>query len=145
MMLFAVGVAVAAFGLAACDDEPTQAEANEAFCDAAANYVAALRDLRDLDQDSTVDELEDTRDQVASLYDEMVEAAAGVAEVQLDEVDEARNDLRDAVDSISGEATLGEALDEVDDEITNVVSELSQVLNDVDCGTEPGDDIQSDE
>jgi hypothetical protein len=74
----------------------------------------------------------------------MVDAAADVASVRLDDVEEARNDLVEAVDAISDEATLGEALDEVDDEIANVVSELSQALNDVDCG-ESGGGSQSDE
>jgi hypothetical protein len=129
----------------ACDDEDTQAEANEAFCDATANYIAALRDVRDLDADSSQEELEDAVDTARDAYDSMVEASLAVTEARLDSVEEARADLQSAIDNVSGEATIGEGLEEVDDEVVNVIIEVSQVQNSVACGIDPGDDSSSDE
>jgi hypothetical protein len=146
--LVIIGLGLAIFGalvLAACEDEPTEAEANERFCDSVGDLVAAFRNLEDLDRDSTIDEFQDERDAVAASWDAMIDSAAGVADVRLDELNDARDDLQAAIDDVSDEATLGEALDSVDDEIANVTSELSQVLNDVNCGIESGGDSQSDE
>jgi hypothetical protein len=133
------------FASTGCEDEPTEAEANEQFCDSAGDLIAALRNLRDLDRNSTVEEFQDARDQVATSYDAMIQAAADVAEVRLDELAEARDDLQAAIDDVPEDAMLGEALGAVDDEVDNVTSELSQVLNDVNCGGESGGDSQSDE
>ena len=47
--------------------------------------------------------------------------------------------------TIAEDATLGEALEQVDDEIANVVREVSQVLNDVDVLGQGGEDTRSDE
>jgi len=139
-------LAMAMFALAACDDEDTQAEANEAFCDAAANYIAALRDVQDLDTDSTTEEVEEAADVARDAYDEMIEASAQVVEVRLDAVQDARDDLQTAIDNVGEETSIGDALDEVDDEITNVVSEVAQVLNGVACSVEPSSgDTSSDE
>jgi sirohydrochlorin ferrochelatase len=146
LIITALGVVMlAAFVFAACEDEPTQAEANERFCDSVGDLVAAFRNLEDLDRNSTIEEVQDERDQVVESWDAMIDAAAGVASVRLDELNDAWDDLQAAIDDVSDEATLGEALDSVDDEIANVTSELSQVLNDVDCGGESGGDSQSDE
>jgi hypothetical protein len=146
LFLAAVGVLVcAAMALAACDDEPTQAEANEDFCDAMADYIAALRDVRDLDDDVSVEEFEETRSRAEDAYEAMIQASAGVVEVRLDELEESREDLQAAYDDVSQDASVGEALEEVDDEIANVAREASQVLNDVSCSLEPDRESQSDE
>jgi len=140
-----VAIAIAMFAFTACDDEPTQAEANERFCDSVGDLSAALRNLRDLDSDTTVEEYQDERDQVTESYEAMIEAAASVVGLRLEDLEESRDDLQDALDDVPEDATLGEALEAVDDEVDNVARELSQVLNDVDCSGLPGEDTQSDE
>lgn len=136
---------LAMFVLAACDDEPTQAEANEAFCDAVGNYMAALRDVQDLNRNSSLEEVEEAAQVASDAYESMVEAAAGVVGVRLDDLEEAREELQNAVDDVSEDTDVGDALDEVDDEITNVVREASQVLNDVACSLDEVGDPASDE
>ena len=117
----------------ACDDEPTQQEANEDFCDATAELVASLRNIQDLDSDSTLDEIDDARARARDAREDMIASAAGVVEAQLDDFDEAWDALQQAVDDLDEGATLSEALDDVQDEIDDVASEAAQLLNDVDC------------
>jgi hypothetical protein len=138
-------VLLAGLLLVGCEEEPTQAEANEAFCDSVGDFAGALRNMRDLDKNSTNEEFEQARDDLSESYDAMIASAAGVVEVRLDELNEARDDLQNAVDDLSGDLTLEESLDAVDDEVEAVALEVAQIYNDVDCGREPGDDIISDE
>jgi hypothetical protein len=146
LILLGIGLAAfAMFAFSACDEEPTQAEANEQFCDSVGDFVGALRNMRDIDKNSTNEEFEQARDDLDESYEAMIASAAAVAEVRIDDLVEAREELRSAVDDLSGDLTLEESLEAVDDEVEAVALETSQVLNDVDCGLESGDDIISDE
>jgi predicted nucleic acid-binding Zn-ribbon protein len=117
----------------ACDDEPTQQQANEDFCDAAAELVASLRNIQDLDSDSTLDEIDDARARARDAREDMIAAAGGVVEAKLDEFNDAWDALQQAVDDLDEGATLDEALDDLQDEIDDVSTEAAQLLNDVDC------------
>lgn len=117
----------------ACDDEPTQQEANEDFCDATSELVASLRNIQDLDSDSTLDEIEDARTRARDARENMIAAASGVTEARLDEFNEAADVLQQAVDDLDEGATLSDALDDLQDEIDDVATEAAQLLNDVDC------------
>ena len=110
------------------------AEANEAFCDNTAEFIASLRVIEDLDSDSTIDEVEEARSAPRTAYANMLESAGGVVSAQLNELQEAYDALLAAVDDIDDERTIGEALESVDDELANVAAEASKILNDVDCG-----------
>lgn len=133
-----------AFAFVACDDEPTQEAANEQFCDDASDLIASLRAIRDLDLNSTVEEIDAARESARDAYADMIASAEGVVDVRLDDLEAAYDQLQEAVDNLDEGATLEDALSEVDDEIENVALEASQVLNDVDCGGS-GSDSQSDE
>src|SRR5262245_20050840 len=117
----------------ACDDEPTQQEANEDFCDATAEMVASLRNIQDLDSDSTLDEIEDARARARDAHENMVATASGVVDARLDDFNEAWDALEQAVDDLDEGATLSEALDDLQDEIDDVSTEAAELLNDVDC------------
>jgi hypothetical protein len=127
----------------ACDDEPTQQEANEQFCDDAAELVASLRVIRDLDRDSTLDEVEEARDRAQQAWDNMIASAEGVVDVRLDDAQQAYDDLIAAVDEIDSEDTIGEALESVDDEVENLAKQTSTLLNDVNCGGVGGEGDRS--
>lgn len=127
-------LAASMFAFIACDDEPTQQEANEQFCDDTAEFIASLRVVRDLDSDATLEEIEAARDRVKAAHDAMIGSSVGVVEAQLDDFEEAWAELETAVDDLEADATLEEALGQVDDEVENASTTASQVLNDVDCG-----------
>jgi len=141
-MLVAIGLVAAAIVVAACDDEDTQQRANEQFCDDAAELIASLRVIRDLDADTaTIDEIEDARDRARDAYEDMINSAANVVDLRLDELGEAYDELQRAIRAIDDESTIPEALDAVDDELEAVALETAKVLNKVDCsgvGSERG-------
>jgi hypothetical protein len=116
VMIGLAATAVLALLLSACDDEPTQEEAEDQFCSDVGDFLAALGELRDVDSDTPIDELEDANDE-----------------------------LRATIDDISDDATLGEALDQIDTAVEDFSVELSQVLNDVNCGSGQGGQETSDE
>ena len=80
--------------LAACDDDPTQDEANQQFCDDVGVFAAALGDLRDIDKDTPVSEFEDARENVRIAYDNMIASAEQVRDVRLDDLQEANENLQ---------------------------------------------------
>ncbi len=131
--------------LAACDDEPTQDEANQQFCDDVGVFLASLGDLRDIDKDTPISEFEDARENVRVSYDNMIASAAQVRDVRLDDLQEANDNLRAAVDDIDDDATLQEARDSIKDDVDEVSNQLSQALNDVNCGSGQGGQERSDE
>ena len=58
--ILVVGVVVALVE----DDEPTEVEAQEKFCDNVGAYLAALGALRDVDANTPIEEFEDVREDV---------------------------------------------------------------------------------
>jgi hypothetical protein len=137
-------MAATMFAFVACDDEPTQQEANEEFCDATAEFVASLRVVEDLDRDSTLEEIEEARDRVVNAHDAMIAASQDVVDTRLDEFEEAWEELRDAVQDLDADATLDQALDDIDEELQNASTEAAQLLNDVNCSG-VGDEGDSEE
>ena len=134
VILILMGVLTAsAMVLVACDDEDTQAEANEQFCDDTAEFIASLRVIRDLDANSTFEEVEEARDRARDAYARMIESSEDVVDARLDDLEAANQELQRAVNEIDEDSTIGDALDSVDEEIEEVATEASQILNDVDC------------
>ena len=127
------------------DDEPTQVQAEEQFCDDVGAYLAALGALRDVDVNTPIEEFEDARDDVLTTYENMITSGQQVRDVRLDEFQAANEAFREAVDDIDDEATFQEARDSIRDEAEEVSVQLSQVLNDVNCGSGQGAQENSDE
>lgn len=146
--LLVLGAVVAAgllLLLAACEDEPTQAEAEQQFCDDVGAYLAALGALRDIDKSTTVDEFDQLRENVKTTHANMVASAEELKDVRLDDLEEAEDNLRSAIDDIDDDQSLQEARGSIQDEVDEVAKQMSQVLNDVDCGSGQGGQEQSDE
>ena len=75
----------------------------------------------------------------------MITSGQQVRDVRLDEFQAANEAFREAVDDIDDEATFQEARDSIRDEAEEVSVQLSQVLNDVNCGSGQGAQENSDE
>jgi len=108
-----VGVAA----LVACgddDDVDDVAEANSEFCDDLSSYGTAVADFAGLDPaTASKDDYDSTADEVRSARDDMVESAGDLAEEEWDnlltQVDELRDQLRDAPDDQAVQAIVDEA------------------------------------
>jgi hypothetical protein len=127
------------------DDEPTQAQAEEQFCDDVGAFLAALGALRDSDVNTPIDEFEQTREDVETTYNNMINSAQQVREVRVDELQQANANLRAAVEDINDEQSLSEALDSVKDEADAVAEQISSLFNDINCGSSQGAQENSDE
>lgn len=139
--LMLAGLMVASmFAFIACDDEPTQDEANQEFCDDTAEFIASLRVIRDLDADSTIEEVEDARERARDAYANMIESSAGVVDERLDDMEAAWAELERAVNDIDDDSSLEDALGSVDDELEEAALQASQILNDVTCDVPSSDD-----
>lgn len=132
-LLVAGLMAATMLGFVACDDEDTQQAANEQFCDDTAEMVASLRAIQDLDADSTIEEIDAARERARDAHEDLVASAEGVVDARLDDFNAAWDALAQAVDDLDEGATLSEALNDLEDEIQDVSTEASQLLNDVDC------------
>jgi hypothetical protein len=141
-------VAILTFGIVVAlveDDEPTQAQAEEQFCDDVGAYLASLGALRDVDVNTPIEEFEDAREDVRTTYENMINSAQQLREARIDELEQANANLEAAIGDIDDEATLQQALDSIKDEADQVAEEISQLLNDVNCGSSQGAQENSDE
>jgi hypothetical protein len=133
LLLLAGLMAATMFAFVACDDEDTQQAANEQFCDDTAELVASLRAIQDLDADSTIEEIDDARARARDAHEDLVASAEDVLDARLDDFNAAWDALGQAIDDLDEGSTLSQALDDLEDEIQDVSTEASQLLNDVDC------------
>jgi hypothetical protein len=147
-VLIAVGIAaMLILGLVAFeDDEPTQEEANEQFCEDVGEFIAALGELRDVDEDTEIEDFEETREIVVERYEAMIQSAANLREAKIEDVEEANEELRAAIDDISDEQSFEEALDSIEDEADELATQVSQLLAETEsCGSGQGAQERSDE
>lgn len=138
-------LAASMFAFVACDDEDTQQEANEQFCDDTAELIASLRVIRELDSDSTIEEIEEARDRARTAYENVLESSVDVVESDLQALQDAFDELQAAIDDIDEGTSIGDALDQVDNEVEAFTQEAAKILNDVDCGSVGGSESNTEE
>jgi hypothetical protein len=103
--------AVCVVALAGC--QPTVDEAKADFCKDLGEFAVAVQALRQIDETSPKQELDDAVDVARKALDELRGSAETLAEVQTDEIESAVNDLQSYSDSIPGDDTVGEAAADV--------------------------------
>ncbi|HXV44084.1 MAG TPA: hypothetical protein VEC96_13535 [Anaerolineae bacterium] len=89
----------------------SQAEAN--YCADLAAYGKAVVDLRAIDQNSTVEGLQDGLKAVQASWQELRQSGQALRQARLDVVESSFNELEKTINSISDDATLAEANAEV--------------------------------
>jgi hypothetical protein len=147
-VLIAVGIAaMLILGLAAFEDEePTQDEANEQFCEDIGEFIAALAELRDVDEDTPIEDFEEIRQIVRDRYEAMIESAVDVRESKLRDVEQAREDLAQAIDDIDDEQSFEEARESIEDEVDDLVEALTKLFAETEnCGSGQGVQERSEE
>ena len=112
---------------------PTVADAEASLCSAIDDFGGALTAYGQLTADSTVDELQTAREDVASSYEAMQAAASTVQDARIADVETAYSDLQGTVDGISGRDTLGEAATQVSDGLSTVQAAREQLYSDLNC------------
>ncbi len=88
---------------------PSVSEATADFCTDMSNYTQSLLDLRAIDENSTVEDLQSAWAAVGESRQAVEESAATLSEARTAEMEATYDELQTTVNSIPNDATLAEA------------------------------------
>ncbi len=126
-------VAVAALALAACSSSVE--DATEAYCDDLESLAGAIASVNSLSATSSVDDFQDTADDISDAFDDVRSSAADVEDAVTDEIDSARSDFRDAVEDIDSSESLAAGIENVQAAAVAYVDAVNATLAKVDCSS----------
>ena len=107
-------------------------EAQVDFCQALVTYGEAVNELQNVNTDTTVDELQSARDAVADAREDVIDAAGDLREARMRVVEDTWDNTQEAIDDISGDATLLEAAATVRGQAFILATEIDKI-NNVSC------------
>ena len=108
-------------------------EAQVDFCQALDGYGDVVAELRDINANTTVDELNQARENVAKSRDELLNSAAELRKARLRYTEDAFANLEEELADIPGDTTVGEAANRARIEIAVLLTEIDRVYN-ISCG-----------
>ena len=79
------------------------------YCQDLGSFGRAVANMRHIDANSTVEELQDAQQDVAEAWDDLSRSAGRLADAQYRELEQAQKDLEKTISDIPDEATLAEA------------------------------------
>jgi Iap family predicted aminopeptidase len=126
-------VAVAALALTACSSSVE--DATEAYCDDLETLAGAIASVNSLSATSSVDDFQDTADDISNAFDDVRSSAADVEDAVTDEIDSARSDFRDAVEDIDSSESLAAGIENVQAAAVAYVDAVNATLAKVDCSS----------
>ena len=124
---------VAVVSYACGDDEPSEAEAVAQLCADLDTLQAADAAFDNIGADSTVDELDDAKAAYSDALDDVVSSAQAVADVRTQPIEDAYDDLDQAISDIPGDATLLEGLASIEPQLAAVDTAYASAFSSVDC------------
>ena len=119
--------------LAACgSDEPEENTAQA--CEAADEFATALNDLEGtLSPSATVEEIRDARDAAGAAHERLDESAEDVAEDRVGALDDAWEQLSDAVQDIDDDMTVSAAVDSLRDDVAQIRAARDDLTEQMAC------------
>lgn len=133
MKRLAVFVAVAALVIGACSTSVEDATA--AYCDDLDALAAALGSISSLSATSSIEDFQDTADDVGNAFEDVKSSASEVEGAVIDEIDSASSDFRDAVGSISDSDSLVSGIANVQAAAVAYVDAVRTTIDKVDCSS----------
>lgn len=132
--LAAVGLsAMLAVGLAACGDED-ELSAEEQYCTDLVELETSVDELLALrPATATIDEINEARDAVREDIENLADAADEVGSTRIDDLNEAYENLDGAIDDLSGDDTIPQALQGLRPDIEAVVAARQEVFSEINC------------
>jgi len=124
-------VAVGALVLTACSTSVEDATAT--YCEDLEKLAEALQSVSSLSAGSSIEDFQDTADDIGDAFEDVRSSAADVEGSVTDEIDSARSDFRDAVDDISDSDSLADGIAGVQSAATAYVAAVQSTLSKVDC------------
>jgi F0F1-type ATP synthase membrane subunit b/b' len=108
-------------------------EAQVDFCQALATYGAAVGELQNVNAETSVEELQSARDDVADAREDVTDAAGDLREAKIRAAEDAWVNTQEAIDDISGDATLGQAAATVRGQAFILATEIDKITS-ITCG-----------
>jgi hypothetical protein len=108
-------------------------EAQVDFCQALVAYGEAVLELQNVNANTTVEELQSARDDVSEARDAVGDAAGDLSEARIRSAENAWENTQEAINDISGDATLGGAAATVRGQAAILVTEIERIGN-ISCG-----------
>lgn len=133
--LVLVGILVAVLGIAAvaCDDDESEADLTAQLCSDLVNLQAADAAFDTLDENSTVEDLESLNSAYASALDDVVDSANAVGDIRVDGIEDAYNDLDQAIDDVPSDATISDGLASIQPAVDAVGEAYVAAFSSVGC------------
>lgn len=137
-ILYALPVTAAALSgfIIACggDEDPGSTEnATIQLCNDLAELEAVLQDVGEIDERSTVDELEAAREDVQAALQDVRSSAEDVAQARVDDLNDAYAGLQDAITGVEGEETIGKAQASIQAAAADVSTALTELRVSLGC------------
>jgi hypothetical protein len=123
---------LAMFVVTGCTSKSLE-EAQVDFCQALVAYGEAVGELQNVNDGTTVEELQSARDDAADARDAVGDAAVGLREARIRSAENAWENTQAAINDISGDATLGEAAATVRGQAAILLAEIERIGN-ISCG-----------
>jgi len=107
-LLVGILLLVVAVLMGACAG-PSIDQAKADYCQKLGKFGQAVATLRQIDENSTVDEVKSAQEEISKAWDELSKASGTLRDTQFDEMEQAYKNLEKTLKDIpQGEATLGE-------------------------------------
>jgi len=127
-----VALAVAAtFVVAACSSSTEDAVGT--YCDDLGTLQTSLQEVGTLSATSSVDDVNAVADDIQSAYDDVVSSADGVDDAVVSEIQAAQDTFADSVNGISGDASVADALSQLQAAEETYNASVDAALAKVDC------------
>jgi hypothetical protein len=108
-------------------------EAQVDFCQALVAYGDAVQELQNVNANTTVEELQSARDDVADALEDVISAGGILREARLRAAEDAWENTQEAMNDISGDATLAEAAATIRGQAVILATEIDKITS-VTCG-----------
>ncbi len=108
-------VFIATLVVSACSSSPSAEEAQAAFCDDLSTLFETMGGITgepNIEPTTSVDDVKSYASDVADAYEDVASSAQDLDEAATREINAARADFRDAVDSIPDDGTMAQAFDQ---------------------------------
>jgi hypothetical protein len=136
-LLHALPITAAALAavLTSCADEDSGSTENATIqlCNDLAELEGALQDVAQIDERSSVDDLEAAQEVVQAAFQDVRSSAQDVAQARVDDLSAAYAGLQDAIAGVEGEETIGEAQSSVQAAGEDMSTAVIELRGSLDC------------
>ena len=115
-----------------CGEESTE-DAKKQLCEDLQGLETALVGLTDISLESSIDDLKAKQKTVDDAWKNVVDSASKVAEVQINDLRNAVDDLIDTIENIPSGTSIREALELITVQISEVESAWAELTSSLDC------------